>query len=455
MATGSARKGTRTKGSPQHNSRGEVRELNQMFPTGKSPIKLERSSWADMDIANLRNTLQNTELQSGEEVPRIDTNGMTWMLPFNRQKMARDLEIAHGGRYNWRFNPDDRKEYSSLIQRSMEDPEAKAELASYRTFEISTDVMATPFALGSFQAINLSADEMPLIVTPPVRQYYNVYWIGQDGGARHAQWRGSASMQTLEMRLVSTDRVEYPLMDLQIGDVNPIDNVNASLRFAMEQKVEDLALEMLIAGKTVSGLRAQLQVHPNVIQANIPDTNYLDLTDTSVYGTANVFTILRLKAVLRHMAMWGYAQVDPAGPISIQNMIMSPENSTDAWDYVDLVSGWDTSGETWGGRPVDNPRETVPQALREQIFSGGGMVQQAWGFRWNTQFNVRVAKGRMYVLTNQPIGWMFTKSEWDRVIEWKDTPDAIEQNIGQILYRRALNFYQPELWKYRYLIVDF
>ena len=192
-----------------------------------------------------------------------------------------------------------------------------------------------------------------------------------------------------------------------------------------------------------------MNIHPNIAQNAIPDTNYLDLTNVGTYGTANTWTIARLKALLNHIAMWGFG-LDPAGAISIRTMIMSPLNARDSWDYVDLVSGFDSSGSF--GQQI--PNNTVPQSVRENIFNSGSMIQSAWGYNWQTQYNPQVTKGRAYVFTNLPLGWYFTKTEFDRTITF-DGPEQQEMNYNQIVMQKPLRFVVPDLWKYRIVIIDF
>src|SRR5690606_29516648 len=97
-------------------------------------------------------------------------------------------------------------------------PQAAAEIAAYRQFElVRPEINAIPFALSAFQQINLSNDELPLIIRPMSRQYFNVYWNAIDGAPRQNQIRHTKEVEQILMRYVSTDRVEYPLYDLQQG----------------------------------------------------------------------------------------------------------------------------------------------------------------------------------------------------------------------------------------------
>lgn len=405
------------------------------------------SGWAnprggyDTDIASARDCIRNR-----------NTEGLSdrfhWMLPENRRKYQRDIASAIEDRFD-RTNPDEMQQLSDLIKQSERNKEIAGELADYRTFEVTSDILATPFALAPFQAINLSANELPQIITPAARQYFTVRYMGRDGQSRQDQWRSVRSAQEFEMDMIATDKIEWTLFDIQQGDVNEFAKINEQLRFDLEMKIDGFALDNVLAAKTVSGLRSLMNIHPNVDQNAIPDTNYLDLTDVPTYGAAGTWTLPRIKALLNHIAMWGFG-LDPAGAISIASMIMSPLNARDSWDYVDLVSGYDSTA-TFG---QNRPDRTVPTAVREQIFNSGSMIQSAWGYTWQTQYNPQVAKGRAYVFTNLPLGWYFTKSEYDRTIIF-DGPEQQEMNYNQIVMQKVLRFLVPDLWKYRIVIIDF
>jgi hypothetical protein len=147
-----------------------------------------------------------------------------------------------------------------------------------------------------------------------------------------------------------------------------------------------------------------------------------------------------------HIARFGQG-INSDGGMSISNIQYSPENLQDWWDFVDLVSGFDSN------ILEEDPKNVVPTAIREQIFSTG-MMNSAWGMSWSSQVNATIPKGRMYVFTNQPIGWMFTKTNMDKLLRWEG-PDQQEMNLAQILWQRAMMFVQPDLWRHRYVVIDF
>lgn len=369
-----------------------------------------------------------------------------WILPANRSIFKRRGEIASEGRFD-RSNPEDMQEYSDKIRASHNNVKKAEELAAYRVFELTSDVMATPFALGAFQNINLSAEELPGIMRPRSRnlQRFIVRTISQDGGARQDQIKTTKAFESYEMDLISTDKVEYNLYDIQQGLVEGIEIANRDMAYDMDMKVDALAEANMFGAKTVSGLRDLLSIHPLIVEANLPDTNYLDL-DTLHSGNALVLTIEKLKSILDHIAKFGVVGGDGVGEsLAIQSILMSPQNLRDPWDFIDLVASGD-------GTVKPLPAGTVPQEVRSSIYSSG-MFTSAWGQNFSMIPNGRIAKGRMYIFMNQPLGWFFTKTEFDRVIRW-DGPDNIEQNYAQVVMQRAIQFVIPDLWKHRVLIVD-
>lgn len=347
------------------------------------------------------------------------------------------------------FDRNNREEYNKLrklLMDSVNDEKVARELADYRQFELTADVMAAPFALAAFQEVPLQPNELPMIVRPRSRnmQRFTVRRASIDGGQYSDQWQTTKDATTAEMDLISTDRVEYTLMDIQQGNVSEFDAINQEMQYDMEMKVDALAKTNIDAAQTASGLRDNLSIHPLVQTDTIPDTNYLDLN--AIYpGADNVLTIEKLKYILNHIALLE-AAFQKEG-LKMQSIQMSPLNLRDAWDFTDLV--YDASGSEVA------PKQTVTTPVREQIFNTGA-ITNAWGMTFSWVPNTQIARGRMYVFFNQPLGWLFTKSEFDKLFKWDETnsQDHAESNMGETMWRRCLAFYTPDLWKYRILIID-
>lgn len=372
-------------------------------------------------------------------------SSIPWMLPQNRRKLSRDYASFRENRFD-PSNPEDMARYRDVLKKSASDENLSKEVAAYRTFVIQNDVLATPWALSAFQSINLSAGDLPLIERPRSRnlQRFTVRSVGIDGGALRDQWRTTKSAETLELELLTTDRVEYPIMDIQQGDIGASQDVDRELRYDLEMKLDTLAKANIDAAKVVSGLRDVLSIHPNVDVNNIPDTNYLNLNGVD---TAGELSIGKLKTILDHVSQFGAAGGADEG-ISISTIMLSPQNLRDPWDFIDLVSGFS------GGDAVE-PKDTVPTPVRENIFQTG-MITNAWGHTFSWMPNAQLSKGKMYVMTSKPLGWFFGKSELDRTLEWNATnsPDHAENNVGEILHQKAVRFYVPDVWQHRIVIVD-
>lgn len=372
-----------------------------------------------------------------------------WVNPSNHDALQENVTTRNENRFD-RSNPEHVREYADILRRTRDNPEAQRELAEYRRFELQNDVMASPFALAPFQVVDLSHDELPLIERPQSRNLnrFTVRTVSVEGRTREDQWKTTKSVETLELEALGTDKIEYPILDIQTGDVSVSDAVDEALRYDFDMKLDTLALANIDAAQTASGLRDLLNIHPKVVAANIPDTNYLDL-DTAHPGNTGVLTIEKLKTLLNHVALLGAANgFGAAESVTISTIILSPQNMRDPWDFTNLVSGFS------GGDAVE-PKETVPTGVREQIFANG-MFSSAWGFNWSWTPNSQIAKGRMYVFMTQPLGWLFTKQVYDQVLRWDEnnSPSHAEINQGQVMFRRVLSFYVPDLWQHRVVIID-
>ena len=370
----------------------------------------------------------------------------------NRRELASRLEILREGRFD-RHNPEDRQRYADLLKAAgnadRENWQPMRELADYRAFELNYDIMASPWALAPFQQVNLQSNELPLITIPRSRnlQRFNVYSISIDGESERDQWRSTKDIVQMEMEMISTDKIRYSLYDLQTGDINESDAIEKELRYDLDMKVDELALAQIDAGETASGLRSILSLHPKIVAANIPDANYLDLSGVD---TAGELSVGKLRTIIAHIAQFGSVGMADE-QFQISNIQISPQNLQDPWNFVSMVSGWDSTA----GTIEADPRNTVPEGVREQIYNTG-MFTNAWGYNFSWTPNPQLAKGRMYIFTNKPIGWLFTKTEFDKMLQWDDRvhPDYAERNYGEMMFRKTIKFYCPDLWKQRYLIVD-
>jgi hypothetical protein len=389
---------------------------------------------------------QIREIRSG----RGSLEDCDWMLPANIESLEREYADFRENRFD-RRNQEDLKRYRDLIIAASDPTNVKAqrELAEYRKFEITSDVMAVPWSMAAFQTVPLRPGELPMIERPQSKNFnsFNVNSIGVDGGRYSAQWRTTLEVETMEMQLLTTDRVEYSIMDLQQGDISQVDAINQRLLYDLEMKMDVLAKTNIDAAKVVSGLQDTMNIHPSVVLDNIPDTNYIDL-DTLHSGSTGKLTIEKFKSLLALVSKFGSAGGADV-PIQMRSVMVSPQNLNDPWDFVSLVSGFS------GGDAVE-PKSTVPTAVRDQIFQTG-MFTSAWGYNFNWTPNNQLDIGQLYIITDQPLGWVFTKPIFDKMLKWDETnsPDHAERNMAEMLYQKALRFVVPDEWRYRVIIADF
>lgn len=407
--------------------------LEQQFKGGAEAIKT-------MPLANLRGGIQAA--REGEDCANI-----AGILPSNAQHFNRLVSDRRTNGFDLK-KPEDRKEYQRRLIATRESREASEDMASYRKFTLTNDVWGSPFALSAFQTVNLGDDELPLLEFP-MTGHYNSFTVRSqsiNGGPREAQWRSTKDVTQYEMDSLATDRVSYPIVDIQQGDINQSEAINQKLRLAMDLKVDATALVNVDAAAATSGLRANLSLDPLIVAANIPDENSFDL-NAMFTGNDDVLTITKFKYILSRIALL-QSVGGPLAGLTVSSFHCSPQNLQDSWNFVDLVSGFNLSGAT------QDPATTVTPQTRQQIFSTGQFTS-AWGYNFSWVPSNQIAKGKLYVFMNQPLGWCFTKTQHDRVFVWDEnnSPDHAESNMGEVMYRRVLTFVVPALWKYRVLII--
>jgi hypothetical protein len=409
-----------------------ARELDERFPD------------TEKIIARPSNPQQAYErARRGEDCANIP-----WMNPRNVEAVNGLVKTRLDNSFDL-TKPEDRAEYRKRLVASGSNKQAAEEMATYRSFEITNDIMASPFALAAFQVIDLSPDELPLIERPRSRNFqrFTIRSQGIDGGSRQQQWQTTKSVSQFELDSIASDRLNYPLMDIQQGDISVSENINVELKYDMEMKIDALSKTNIDAVSADNGLRALLSIHPSVNTANIPDANHFDL-NVLFPGNPGVLTIQKMKFILNQIALLQGAGGVLDG-ININTIMLSPQNMRDSWDFIDLVSG------VGSGTEGVAPEQTVTRETRQAIYQSG-MFTSAWGYNWSWTPNSQLAKGKMYIFMNQPIGWMFTKQSMDRVYTWNEanSPDHAEANFGEVMMRRILSFLTVDVWKYRIMIID-
>lgn len=393
---------------------------------------------------------------TAEQVNRglFEVANVPYVGPFNIEILQRRQQAYREGSYNI-TDPTQRDEYASLLKDAFtqggNQHQRSAELAAYRTFVMAMAFPAQPFALSAFQTIDLAADELVMMEFPqsPHLNSFAVRSHAFPGLPIIDHWSEQSTVEYLDMAMVSTDRIQYRLYDLQQGNVSAADRIRNQLQIDMDLKIDGFARTEIDAAITTSGLRDTVDLHPSLNVNNVPDVNYIDLKVVHP-GSDGFITLPKLKTILAHLVLLN--SLGPQRAVSPVAFVLSPQHITDTWEFVDLVSGYEAATPN---PLIEDPRNTIPVAARDEIYRTG-MMTTAWGFNINWQPNGQLDRGRIYIFMDQPLGWLLTKSSMDRSYNFDDTNSfkhAID-NYGEMFFKKALRFFVPDMWKYRILIVD-
>jgi hypothetical protein len=327
------------------------------------------------------------------------------------------------------------------LQRMYSDPQYAQELSAERVYKIQSDALAQAFALGFFKTETLGKGDWPTFKIRNRDKYYNIYYLGQDGGHPKKQRVIRQTFDSVLMIQLTTPEVDWEWRSLQVGDWDEYQRVNSELRYELNLKLDVNATSMLDNGVVASGLRSRLNLHSSIVAANIPDKNYYDLSGEPVAGKLSVE---KLKQIIDYAVRYT-SDVEIDGPLQIGSIFCSSTNLRDLFDMVDLVS-------IVSGTGINDPVDTIPVSARNQIFQSG-TLNKFFGHPINLVACNRIESGKLYVSTNKPAGILFHKPEYDGFI-YDNTPAMHRQNKESLVISTVVQFYMPEPWTYRYMKVQ-
>lgn len=314
------------------------------------------------------------------------------------------------------------------------------EFASAVRYNIAEDVLAHMWTLGFFQLTTLAEAQWPILETVNRDGTLKCYTIGEKNGKKAHQFIDRRSHASHLLRRVSSPRVQYQLLDLQVGRVAAVDRVQAETAYELQLKMDAIGKTVLDAGITTggSGLRATLNLHRSIVAANIPDSNYLDLNGTAPAGK---WSIEKIKQVLDYFERFA-GDVDVDGPLAISSIYMSTTNLRDIWDFTSVVSGFDSNitGE--------DPKDTISGGAKEQIYQTG-KLRNVFGQPINMVTRNTISGGYAYVSSNKPVGFYWRKPSLDTTQRKEDA----EKNEGEMSQTQVYAIALPDAWKYRVLKV--
>lgn len=321
------------------------------------------------------------------------------------------------------------------------------EFAAAVKYTINTDVLAQMYALAFFQLVSLADNEWPVLETFNRDGKFRVKTIGEANGAPGRQFVDRRSHLQHLLERYASELVEYQLMDLQIGNISSLDRVLNELTYEFNLGIDKIARTLLNANVVTSGLRAKLNLHKEIVAANIPDSNYLNL-NTLESGKEGKITVEKMKRVLDYFVRFASDVELDGAPLMLQSMYISTVNQRDFWDFCDLVAGY-----AIGGGAVVDPQNTVPQGTRVDIWKSG-KLESMFGQTFSTITRNTIAAGDSLCASNKPCGMYFEKPGMSETIQ-DTTLEARQKNKGKIGMAKVHVFVTPDPWMYRLLKVKF
>lgn len=275
--------------------------------------------------------------------------------------------------------------------------EAVRELNALRVTAVDNFLLASSNALTFFDTVNLQPDEAPWIENS-TRQEMSIRYIGQDGKPKSMNVQKNNAHTRVDLAILSTDRYEYPIVDLYTGDAKSPALANIDMEYDFRQRI-DAILWPLVKGQIgafgLTGAKASRVYvpHSSIATANLPTSNLLTPTDT---GAATTWRKSCLDAIIDYCASWG-SNAFRDGELKPE-VIYIPSSDVKGWlDNITISS--------------------VENSLTRQIFESGWVVSYGGTtFTLVGDSTLDPDDGRAYVKLNKSIGEYFTKTSLDTTV---------------------------------------
>lgn len=308
---------------------------------------------------------------------------------------------------------------------------AQAEAVKIIVRRIQNFASAMSWASDFYIEENLKDDEQPYI-TLETRQAVRVAKVGQDGGYRSSQIiKAQSQMPQTILFILQTPKVWWKIFDIlagNVGDENQkIVDVAADVALELDQR---LAAQLPASGggfnfTTGSNEQKTLNLHPNIITANLPTTNVLTTTlDASASSLTSEGGVTEkvITAAMQYCAQFG-------------NVFKDGDIYPVAFYYPSIMS-LNNAGR------VSLTTTTGTSALAEQVYARG-FIEEFLGRKFAHRPIASLGGNYVYVRTNKPLGILYRKKGLDRIIRKSDE----DENEGSVRARIVAGFAIPESWR--------
>jgi len=303
-----------------------------------------------------------------------------------------------------------RDKLTALQSSALTDKSAMRQLNKLRVITIQNFVTALANAAAFFETTDLLEDEEPFVENN-TRQEVRARFIGEDGAPHMTQAIRSRSTSRIDLRTLSTDKVEYPLVDVYKGRVaeQALANIDLSYDLSMKKNAELWALVQVAVGAfSLSGSKQDRVYvpHSTIKAGNLPTTNLVTLSGNTV-STKFRFDVIR--AALQWCLSWG-------------------NNSTSFGDIVPVT--FYLPSTDIGGMLDEINMNSPDNALVNEI-ADTGYVLKLGGKQFNVIGDATLdpAAGLCYVRTNVPLGKHLPKPSMG--VSYPESPDQISDEQRQ------------------------
>lgn len=324
------------------------------------------------------------------------------------------------------------------------DDSVKNEMAAARLIKVTNDILAQNFALSFFELMTLADNEWPIIMNENIDKNFTVRYLGENGGQLKKQIVDRRTHIQLLMKTLATQEYEFPLYNVQTGRYDLMAKTEARLTYEMARKLDKVALALLDTAAIATGLRATLNMHPDIVQANLSDKNYFDLNGVGIAGKNGVE---KMKQILDYCARFSSDTQDDLEGIQIKAIYMSSLNMRDFWDMTDLVAGYSL------GSSVVNPQDTIPIEAKTQIYRSG-KLEQMFGYPFAIVTRNTITSPYAYVSTNKPVGYFWQKPSLEQVLH-NNSPEYQMLNKNSLWMKKVIQMAVTSEWTYRFMKVKF
>lgn len=361
-----------------------------------------------------------------------DLKGRALLLfPDQRTRLNAFLKTAEEA------TPEKTQKLADLKKASLTDPARLRDYNRIRTLAVENLIIASSNAATFFNKVTLADDEEPMLENTTGMEA-KARLIGEDGKPHMTQVIKSLVRQLIPLSWVSTDELEYVLVDIYKGRVGQ-DILNAvplarDLGFKLDKMLWQLVTALPVATFKLTGRPESrtFVLHSNIVSTNVPTGNLLD------FSAETAFNFNVVKGIVKWFMQM--ANIFPGGPTTPQVIFVPSIDVTAFIDALTLTAS--------GLNPAVN-----------QIFTGG-YVTNIGGMDIAIVGDATLdpAAGLAYVRTSKPIGEWYTKPGLD--VNYPENTsqipsDWIRENKGRTFMKKVFGAVTPLPWTINMLAVKY